>query len=249
MSLDKYSQTPASNDLPGYGNTGMPPSLVKNAFWDVMADLCQVVGSGSLPTSGGTANAQTITNTRQVAAWFPGMWVCWIPNATNTAAMTIAPDGLAATNVFANGVAALAGMVVLGVPAIGRYDGTQVNLINPQRSTASFTGTLTGASGASGTVNYAMEPDGKSFKAWAPSSIAGTSTITAMTMTGVPAALVSTTSKFETINLENNSVAILGVVQTGTSTTWTFGTPGLSGFTSSNLKGLFAGSGFSSSTD
>lgn len=250
MSLDQYSQTPASNDLVNYGQTGMAPSKVKNAFWDVMADMCSVVGTGSMPTTGGTANAQTIVNTRQYAALYAGMWAAFIPSATSTGTMTLQVDGLAAKNVFANGVAAIAGMVAINVPAICRYDGTQWNLINPQRSTGSFTITLTGmAAGTTGTVNYAIGADGKTAYAWAASAITGTSNVGTMTGTGIPPAITPVTSKLIAIVTTDNNVAINGGITTGTSTAWTFGSPTSSGFTTSGVKGIRAGLQISFSLD
>lgn len=241
MSFDLYNQTPASNDQVNYFQTGMAPSKVKNAGWDIMADLAQFM---SLPTSGGTANAQTITNTRACGAWFTGMWVCWVPNLTNTGSMTIQPDGLAAKNVFANGAAVLAGQVVSGIPAIGRYDGTQVQLVNPQRSTGSFTITLTGMTGTTtGTTNYAIGPDGKTTSVWFVNSILGTSNANTMTGTGVPAVLTASVNRLYTLRLEDNSVGVLGCISTVNSTTWTFGQSvpgGTGGFTSSGTKGVVA---------
>lgn len=241
MSLDQYSQTPASNDLVNYGQTGMAPSKVKNAFWDVMADMCSVVGTGSMPTTGGTANAQTIVNTRQYAALYAGMWAAFIPSATNIGALTLQVDGLAAKNVFANGVAAIAGMVAINVPAICRYDGTQWNLINPQRCMGSFTITLTGMTATiTGTVNYAIGADGKTVYWWVAAGILGTSNAATMTGTGIPAALSPTTSKRTYVPLEDSAGAgNPGYLLTGTSTTWTFGLNLTgSGFTNSSQKGL-----------
>ena len=239
MSWDQYSQTPASNDLSGYFQTGMAPSKVKNAGWDIMADLSQFM---SLPTSAGTANAQTITNIRQFGALFAGMRVSFIPGNTNTGAVTLAVDGLTAKNIYANGVAATAGMLQTSVPAHCQYDGTQFNLLNPQRSTGSFTITLTGMTATTtGTINYAIEPDGKTAWIWAISNILGTSNTTAMTGTGIPAALSANSGAFAGIWIagEDNSASILTWVQGLNGTTWTF----LKGasqttWTSSASKGL-----------
>ena len=56
MSIDQYSTTPSGNDLTGYFKTGMKPSQVKDAGWDIMADLASY--SVSLPAAGGSANAR-----------------------------------------------------------------------------------------------------------------------------------------------------------------------------------------------
>ncbi|MGH7238714.1 MAG: hypothetical protein ACREHG_01475, partial [Candidatus Saccharimonadales bacterium] len=87
MSLDQYSQTPASNDLANYFQTGMAPSAVKTAGWDIMADLAGLYG---LPTSAGSANAQTITNTRKWGALDSKMLFCFLPGFANTGACTLA---------------------------------------------------------------------------------------------------------------------------------------------------------------
>lgn len=183
-SLSDYSQTPASNDMANYFQTGMAPSKVKNAGWDIMADMADYIVGGY--TSGGTANAQTLTQTRPLTALVAGLRLTFIPGFTNTGAMTFAPDGLTAKNVFANGVAAIAGMVVLNVPATLVYDGTQWNLMNPQRSTGSFTLTLTGVTSGSGTVNYSIGTDGKTIYGWVTADITGTSNATSFGGTGLP---------------------------------------------------------------
>lgn len=132
MSIDQYSTTPANNDLTNYFKTGMRPSSVKNAGWDIMADLASY--AVSLPTAGGTANALTVANGRPFGSLVAGLLQMLNPANANTGAATFAPDGLAAKAVFANGVALLGGELQLGVPAWLKYDGTQWNLLNPVRS-------------------------------------------------------------------------------------------------------------------
>jgi len=242
MSWDQYSETPASNDLATYFQTGMAPSKVKNAGWDMMADMCQQMGPGSLVTSGGSANAQTITNTRQVGALYAGRIIEFLPGFTNTGTMTIAEDGLTAKQVNANGAAAIAGMVVSGVIARLRYDGTNYQLLNPQRSTGSFTLTLTGVT-ASGTINYSILQDGKTVYVWANSSITAASSSTQMTGTGVPAALSSANEHRVFFQCEDNTLqatsARLGATNT---TTWVFYN-GLAttSWTNGGNKGILAG--------
>lgn len=240
MSIDQYSQTPASNDLANYFQTGMAPSKVKNAGWDIMADLAQQIAS--LPTSAGSANAQTVTNTRQIGALFTGLRARFVPGFTNTGAMTFAPDGLAAKNVFANGVAAIAGMVVSGVPADMVYDGTQWNLLNPQRSTGSFTITLTGMSATTtGTVNYAILPDGKTLQIWIAANILGTSNSTSMTGTGIPTIIETGSASNQPFAVQDSGSGSIGMITGTTGTTWTFSkTYGAASasFTNSGSKGL-----------
>ncbi len=238
MSWDQYSQTPASNDLSGYFQTGMAPSKVKNAGWDMMADLAQFM---SLPTSGGTANAQTVTNTRQFGALFTGMWAVFVPSATNTGAMTLQVDGLAAKNVFCNGAAALAGQVVIGIPAWCRYDGTQWQLANPQPPSGSYTGTCTGGTTSpTGTITYRITADGLICTLVPGTGFALTSNTNAFTITGGPAIIQPLQTQSFYMSLEDATVSAAGsVTMTAGSGTITLG-KGISfgggGFTASGIK-------------
>lgn len=189
MAGNLYSQTPASNDMANYFQTNMLPSKVKIAGWDIMADIATWNG---LPTSGGSANAQTITNTNQYTALVSGLLQgTFIPGFTNTGAMTLAIDGLTAKSVFCNGAAAIAGMIVSGVPARWIYDGTNIHVLNPQRSTGSATGTPTGFSGSPGTctLTYTVLADGHTVYVTVGTGITGTSSATTFTITGLPSFL------------------------------------------------------------
>lgn len=253
MSFDQYSETPASNYITGYFLTGMAPSSVKVAGSDIMADLASRFAA--MHTTGGTATAYTVTQTRQFQSLVNGLEIIVLPNATNTGAATFAPDGLAAKNIFTNGVAAIAGMIVQNVPAYLKYDGTQWNLLNPQRATGSFTITLTGMTGTTtGTINYDIKPDGKTWSAWAAAAITGTSNSSAMTGTGIPAILTNTTDKEYYCPLVNGGGTAQGGIRTGTSTTWTFcmnssGAIGPTNFGSSGSKGISQRFAFVSSID
>lgn len=129
MSIDQYSTTPANNDLTNYFKTGMRPSAVKNAGWDIMADLASY--AVSLPAAGGTATALTVSNGRPFGVLVPGILQILNPASANTGPTTLAPDGLTATAIFANGAKLAGGEMQPGVPAFLKYDGTQWNLLNP----------------------------------------------------------------------------------------------------------------------
>jgi len=129
MSIDQYSTTPANNDLTNYFKTGMRPSAVKTAGWDIMADLASY--AVSLPAAAGTANALTVSNGRPFGSLVAGLLQIVNPANVNTGPATLAPDGLTAANVFANGLALAGGELQPGVPAALKYDGTQWNLLNP----------------------------------------------------------------------------------------------------------------------
>lgn len=131
MSIDQYSTTPSSNDLTNYFKTGMKPSQVKDAGWDIMADLASY--SVSLPAASGSANALTVANGRPFGALVPGLLQILNPTAANTGPATFAPDGLTAANIYANGAALAGGELQANVPASLKYDGTQWNLLNPAK--------------------------------------------------------------------------------------------------------------------
>lgn len=129
MSIDQYNTTPSSNDLTNYFKTGMKPSQVKDAGWDIMADIASY--EVSLPAAGGSANALTVANGRPFGALVAGLLQILNPTAANTGPATFAPDGLTAANIYANGAALTGGELQPNVPAFLKYDGTQWNLLNP----------------------------------------------------------------------------------------------------------------------
>lgn len=129
MSIDQYSTTPSNNDLANYFKTGMRPSQVKTAGWDIMADLASY--AVSLPTAGGSANALTAANGRPFGALVPGLLQILNPATDSTGPATFAPDGLATANIYGNGLPLAGGELQAGVPAFLKYDGTQWNLLNP----------------------------------------------------------------------------------------------------------------------
>lgn len=138
MSIDQYSTMPVSNDLTNYFKTGMRPSAVKTAGWDIMADLASYIVS--LPTAGGTVNALTVTNGRPFGS-LPGsggLLQLLNPAGANTGPATLAPDALAAKSIFAGGMALAGGELQPGVPALLKWDGTQWNLLNPNPAGRNF---------------------------------------------------------------------------------------------------------------
>ena len=136
MSIDQYSTTPSSNDLTNYFKTGMKPSQVKDAGWDIMADLASY--SVSLPAAGGSANALTAANGRPYGTLVAGLLQIVNPASANTGPATFAPDGLTGANIFANGAALAGGEMQPNVPAFLKYDGTQWNLLNPAQPGKNF---------------------------------------------------------------------------------------------------------------
>lgn len=130
MSIDQYSHTPNSNDLTGYFRTGMRPSAVKTAGWDIMADLASYVVA--LPAAAGTATAITVANGRPFGSLVTGLMQILNPTLANTGAATFAPDGLTAAPIFTGGAALGGGEMQPNIPVMLKYDGTNWNLLNPQ---------------------------------------------------------------------------------------------------------------------
>jgi len=106
---------------------------------------------GGLPTSGGTANAQTLTVSPVITAYITGAVFNFTPGVANTGATTVAVSGLGTKNVTKCGTTALvANDLTTTAIAIILYDGTEFQLLNPQ---------ATGCGGASGgTYGSAINP-------------------------------------------------------------------------------------------
>lgn len=115
-------------------------------------------------------------------------------------------------------------------------------------SEGSFTGTLTGMTGATtGTVNYRIVANsagtGKIAYLWidSNSAISGTSNTTALTMTGLPAVLTPSANRATSMCVAQdggNAVQAYGSVSGTTITFWTDDPFSASGWTNSGAKGL-----------
>lgn len=211
--------------------------------------LSQIAAFSNYYTGGGTANAQTVTMSPVPTAYYAGMVIAYLPTAANTGAATINANSLGAKNIFAYGAALIGGELQTNVPAVLVYDGTQFQFINPNDATGSFTVTLTGMSSATtGTLNWRIA-HGKSVILTALADINNTSNATTLTLTGIPAAIQPTTTKYISFfNTRDSSSQVAGMLQiTGASSTWTVGKgltatsafPGA--YTASGNKGIGAG--------
>ncbi len=81
-----------------------------------------------IPTVGGSANAITLTSGYSVAAYAAGQTFRFIAASTNSGAVTIALDGLAAKDVKVALAALTAGMITAGQMITVTYDGTQFQM-------------------------------------------------------------------------------------------------------------------------
>lgn len=103
---------------------------------------------------GGIAGTNTITGTMTptLTALAADQVFNFIPAATNTGATTINIDSLGAKNVYFGGAACSGGELLIGVPAIVEYDGTQFNVIGG--TLPSIRNVLSGTVSLSNTANY-----------------------------------------------------------------------------------------------
>lgn len=139
--VDVYSTTPGSNGTiggTGYFPEGQAPSTVNDAARQVMADVAAWYGQAKQNLAlTGVAGTNTITATgaASIAAYATNQIFTLIPAATNTGAITlnITPSGgaaLGAKNVFNKGAACSGGELVIAVPILVLYDGTQFNIVS-----------------------------------------------------------------------------------------------------------------------
>lgn len=100
----------------------------------LLDDAGDVQNGGSVygATSGGAANAQTLTLSPAITAYAAGQRFSFLAGFTNTAAATLNVNGVGAKNIFnaATGAAIGAGEVVSGRAYDVLYDGTQFQLLN-----------------------------------------------------------------------------------------------------------------------
>lgn len=106
---------------------GCDPGNVNNAIRAVMAAAKGAMWGG---TTGGTANAQTVTLTPAPAALVASMTALMIAGSTNTASMTLNANSLGAKNVFYRDEAIPANLWASGTLLGVVYDGTQWQILS-----------------------------------------------------------------------------------------------------------------------
>jgi hypothetical protein len=128
------------------------------------ADIVRFGGRGSLPTSGGTANAQTLAHVTPLRSVQAGMEIVFLPGSTNTGATTLAVDALGAIAVLApGGAACTGGELRAGVPARAVWNGTSWRLVSYSPSaTGAALLAAAGAAAARTAVNAPPAPTASS---------------------------------------------------------------------------------------
>ena len=103
-------------------------------------------------TSGGSANAHTITLTPPITAYVAGQTFRFVSGFTNTGNVTLNVNGLGAKALLSSSVGGqlIPGQISTNLIAEVIYDGTQFQLINPMGTWDTFSPTWT----QSGTISY-----------------------------------------------------------------------------------------------
>lgn len=107
-------------------------------------------------TSGGSANAQTITPSPAITAYTAGQRFTFLAGFTNTGNITLNVNALGAKSLLSSvtGGQLYSGLVISNLACTVVYDGSQFQLLNPQSSWTSFTPSWTQTSGITFTIAY-----------------------------------------------------------------------------------------------
>jgi hypothetical protein len=112
-----YSEAAGGNNAasPNGAPEGMAPSGVNDTIREIMAAIKRDWNrSHPTVTSGGAANAQTLTYGAAPAGYFQGQRFCFIAGFTNTGAATLNVNSIGAKNIFMDGVGLIGGEIVAG---------------------------------------------------------------------------------------------------------------------------------------
>jgi hypothetical protein len=137
-----YSEAAGGNNAasPNGAPEVMAPSGVNDTIREIMAAIKRDWNrSHPTVTSGGAANAQTLTYAAAPAGYFQGQRFCFIAGFANTGAATLNVNGIGAKNIFMDGVALVGGEIVAGSVVEMVYDGTQFQ-ITSSRAPGAFPG-------------------------------------------------------------------------------------------------------------
>lgn len=142
MALKNWSTNPSSNvsGLTGINwNEGMNAASVNDSARATMAQLAvwrdQIKGGTIYPASiGGTANAITLTCSPTIDAYATGQRFLFKASSTNTGSTTVNVDGLGTKTVKFAGANLNGGEITSGDLVHVAYDGTNLQLLSPQRA-------------------------------------------------------------------------------------------------------------------
>lgn len=172
MTVQQWSTTPSSNNAapPTGAPEGQTPGSVNNVIREMMASVAVEAQVNRVKYVNSAAGTNTITGslTPALPAYSAGMILVITPANNNTAATTLAIDGLTALDVQkADGDALVSGDLVAGIPAVLVLDSGADDwiLLNPQTINATAvtaTNAVTGGSlsiGGAATINGSLTTD------------------------------------------------------------------------------------------
>jgi hypothetical protein len=165
-----------------------PPT---HAIWTVDSVVSSQLISLYGGTDTGSVNTYALTFTAPFTTYTDGIVIYWLPANTNTGASTLNVNGLGPLAIVDQaGNPLTAGAIVVNqITGVILSGGSWRIMTVSAGSAGSFTGALTGMAGATtGTVNYRVSPTGV-VSLLIASDIFGVSNTTALTMTGLPAAV------------------------------------------------------------
>jgi hypothetical protein len=165
-----------------------PPT---HAIWTVDAVVSSQLISLYGGTDTGSVNTYALTFTAPFTAYADGIVIYWLPANSNTGAATLNVNGLGPLAIVdQSGNPLTAGAIVVNqITGVILSGGSWRIMTVSAGSAGTFTGTLTGMAGATiGTVSYRVSPTGV-VSLLVAADIFGASNTTALTMTGLPAAV------------------------------------------------------------
>jgi hypothetical protein len=259
---DSTGSTPNSNpiilDYRGECNCWIPPNTAykftlapstdtdppTNPIWTVdnLINSQLITLYGGVDT--GIANAYILTFVANFTSYIDGTVIYWIPSHTNTTASSININGLGIVNITnQDGTALSSGQLQANQTAVIMMKSGAFLLLSSGNVPLSgiFNGILTGLAAAAVVVTYQI--NGKICTLTGAQN--GTSSSTAMTMTGLPSVVVPTSGgRIVSAILLDNGINVGGWAQVTTANTIVFGTGinnNMTGFTAAGTKGLPAG--------
>lgn len=99
-------------------------------------------------------NTITATGPTSMTAYAAGQMFKLVPAATNTGATTVNINAIGAKNVFSGGAACIGGELVISVPSLVVYDGTQFNIVGQRPFLSRITNSLSGDVALSNIASY-----------------------------------------------------------------------------------------------
>lgn len=118
---------------------GQDADTVNDSARVLVMRVAQVLDDiGGVPTSGGAANAQTLTTVSPWTATADGLIVGFVAGFSNSSSTTLNANTTGNINLYAHGAACVGGEIVAGGIYLAMYDlaNTRWNLLNPKAITA-----------------------------------------------------------------------------------------------------------------